>query len=558
MYGGETKMGVSYTKLASVVAVAAVVGAVIFHQPVNAAPATFTWTGATGDGKMSTAGNWEEGSVPTAGSKLVFECVPEVNGQGVHGGLHNDLTVAFSGLETKKLDSLPVGKVCTHYIIDKMQFTPDAEFTGGHTSMNDKDSYKTPFVSIDIVTGLSNMKSNGFEGFLVNKKQKYHNYLELSRYEVANAGCNNLDYYVEAAEKIVGENASVLLQGANNILVKNKGQLGVYHNANETSASKITFENGATISHGLHCIATNVEVGPDVTTVLSGDIVLNGDVEFRLESNVTIKITGKLSGPGRLIAHRDNEGTILVESSNNTSSRTPNGLYGNAHEPKLIKLDGEKPNEVLTVKKGETVLLNGSRSMRVYEGGVINGNITGGDFNVYGVVSLGNNSPSKNTMRTFVLQYPGVYRVKILNKDHYDQIVAKDGVGLMNGRLDLTYLEGGVIKKGDTFTIIDNKGSHPIEGSAMFKDLPEGAEVTVGGAIFKISYVGGDGNDVVLTALNDSVAPKASVTSKDPKAPKAPNTGGEKLAVNLIGAIAGVASAAALLIVAKRKSFNKK
>ena len=73
MYGGETKMGVSYTKLASVVAVAAVVGAVIFHQPVNAAPpATFTWTGAAGDHKMSTAGNWQEGSVPTAGSKLVF------------------------------------------------------------------------------------------------------------------------------------------------------------------------------------------------------------------------------------------------------------------------------------------------------------------------------------------------------------------------------------------------------------------------------------------------------------------------------------------------------
>ena len=34
-------MGVSYTKLASIVAVAAVVGAVVFHQPVNAAPATF-------------------------------------------------------------------------------------------------------------------------------------------------------------------------------------------------------------------------------------------------------------------------------------------------------------------------------------------------------------------------------------------------------------------------------------------------------------------------------------------------------------------------------------
>ena len=42
------------------------------------------------------------------------------------------------------------------------------------------------------------------------------------------------------------------------------------------------------------------------------------------------------------------------------------------------------------------------------------------------------------------------------------------------------------------------------------------------------------------------------------KLQKLQNTGGEKLAVNLIGAIAGVASAAALLIVAKRKSFNKK
>lgn len=542
-------MGVSYTKLASIVAVAAVVGAVVFHSPVNAAPATFTWTGATGDSKMSTAGNWKEGAVPTAGSKLVFECVPKVNGHGVNGALRNDLTVAFSGLETKKLDSLPVGKECTHYIIDKMQFTPDAEFTGGHTSMNDKDGYKTPFVSIDIVTGLSNMKSNGFEGFLVNKKQKNYDHLELSRYEVANAGCNKLDYYVEAAEKIVGENASVLLQGANNILVKNKGQLGVYHKANETSASKITFENGATISHGLHCIATNVEVGPDVTTVLSGDIVLNGDVEFRLESNVTIKITGKLSGPGRLIAHRDNEGTILVESSNNTSG-TPNGLYGNAHEPKLIKLDGEKPTEVLTVKKGETVLLNGSRSMNVYEGGVISGNITGGDFDVYGVVSPGNNSIGKITARAIALMDPGVYKVKILNKDHYDQIDAIEGVMLGYSRLDLTYLEGGVIKKGDTFTIIDNKGIHPVEGT--FKDLPEGAEITAGGVTFKISYVGGDGNDIVLTALNDSPVPKT------PKTPKAPNTGGEKLAVNLIGAVAGVASAAALLIVAKRKSFNKK
>ena len=540
-------MGVSYTKLASIVAVAAVVGAVVFHQPVNAAPATFTWTGAAGDHKMSTAGNWEEGSVPTAGSKLVFKCV--VGGQE---NIQNDLTVALSGLEVKKLSSLSGGGQCANYKIDKMRFTPDAEFTGDFTSIDNKDNRnKIPVVSVDTVTGLSNMKSNGFDGVFKNK-------LTINRFEVANAGCNGMEYFVKAAEKIVGENASVRLDGANNILIKNKGRLEISPFNNETSASKITFENGAMISYGGHCIAGLTAVGADATTVLSGDIVLNGDVEYKLEPNVTIKITGKLSGPGKFVAHRDNEGTILVESSNNTSSNTPNGLYGNAHEPKFIKLDGDKPTEHVIVKKGETVLLNGSRLMSVYEGGVISGDITGGEFDVYGVVSPGNNSISKITARTFALMESSVYKMKILNKDHYDQIDVSYGAGLANGRLDLTYLEGGVIKKGDTFTIINNRGTSPIDGSAMFKDLPEGAEVTVGGAIFKISYVGGDGNDVVLTALNDSVAPKASVASKDPKAPKVPNTGGEKLAVNLIGAIAGIASAAALLIVAKRKSFNKK
>lgn len=539
-------MGVSYTKLASVVAVAAVVGAVVFHQPVNAAPATFTWTGAAGDHKMATAGNWKEGSVPTAGSKLVFKCV-----DGPNENIQNDLAVVPSGLEVKKLDSLPANKSCAKYTINTMQFTPDAEFTGDQTSADNKDRRKIPFVSIDTVIGLSNMKSNGFDGIFKDK-------LTINRFEVANTGCNNIEYFVKAAEKIVGENASVRLDGANNILVKNKGQLEINPFNNETSASKITFENGAMISYGGHCIASLTGVGADATTVLSGDIVLNGDVEYRLEPNVTIKITGKLSGPGKLIAHRDNEGTILVESSNNTSSNTPNGLYGNAHEPKFIKLDGDKPTERVIVKKGETVLLNGSRSMSVYEGGVISGDITGGEFSVYGVVSPGNNSISKITARTFALMESSVYKMKILNKDHYDQIDVSYGAGLANGRLDLTYLEGGVIKKGDTFTIINNRGTSPIDGSAMFKDLPEGAEVTVDGAIFKISYVGGDGNDVVLTAQNDSVAPKASVASKDPKAPKVPNTGGEKLVVNLVGAVAGVASAAALLIVAKRKSFNKK
>ena len=549
-------MGVSYTKLASVVAVAAVVGAVIFHQPVNAAPpATFTWTGAAGDHKMSTAGNWKEGAVPTEGSKLVFKCVDS----GGEEDIQNDLTVALSGLEVKKLSSLPDNKSCTKYKINTMRFTPDAEFTGDFTSIDDKDNRKIPYVELENFGGLSNMKSNGFDFRL---KTPYGG-PRMRRLEIANTGynyieCESTNYSTRAAEKIAGENANVRLNGANNILIKNKGQLGINSYSDETSASKITFENGAMIAHGIDChddAYARPGAGPDVTTVLSGDIVLNGDVEYKLPSNMTVKITGKLSGPGKFVAHKDNEGNLLVESSNNTSG-TPNGRYGSTHEAKLIKLDDNKPNDILIAKRGETVLLNGSRKeVWINEGGTFGGNTTTEDLYVLGVVSPGNNSPGKITVSNgFGLDNIGVYKAEILDKDHYDQIAIEAtlryGLDLGGSRLDLTYLEGGVIKKGDTFTIIDNKTTYPMQGT--FKDLPEGAEITVGGAIFKISYVGGDGNDVVLTAQNDWNVPKAS------KAPKAPNTGGEKLAVNLIGAIAGIASAAALLIVAKRKSFNKK
>ena len=530
-------MGVSYTKIIGAASVAAIVGIVALHSPVSAAPASFTWTGSAGDHKMSTAGNWKEGQVPTEGSKLVFKCV-----DGPNENIQNDLTVALSGLEVKKLDSLPDDKSCASYSIDKMRFTSDAEFTGDHTSSNSKDNRKIPNVYVTgAITGLSNLKSNGFDGEL-EEEVEYNNRSTINRFEVANSGCNDIAG-VKASEIIVGENAGVWPKNANSVTVKSKGQLDISYNSDETSSSKITFENGSMISHGIRCYYVGGN-NSNVTTVLSGDITLNGDVEYKLNPNVTLKITGKLSGPGKLVAHKDNEGTVLVESSNNTSG-TPNGQIGNAHEAKTIQLDGDKPDESVIVKKGETVLLNGSRSyVTVREGGVFGGDATVKGLYVSGIVAPGN-SPGKITvLGDFSLHNTGVYKAEILNKDHYDQIAAQYVRIDAQSKLDLIYLAGGVIKKGDTFTIISNNGTNPVQGT--FKDLPEGAEVTVSGATFKISYVGGDGNDVVLTAQNDS------------KAPKAPNTGGEKLSVNLIGAIAGVASAAALLFVTKRKSLNKK
>lgn len=66
---------------------------------------------------------------------------------------------------------------------------------------------------------------------------------------------------------------------------------------------------------------------------------------------------------------------------------------------------------------------------------------------------------------------------------------------------------------GTTFTLIDNDGSDPIVGT--FNGAPEGGTVIAGsGQPFKVSYAGGTGNDLVLTAL----APPAGVPTLDTRA----------------------------------------
>jgi hypothetical protein len=67
---------------------------------------------------------------------------------------------------------------------------------------------------------------------------------------------------------------------------------------------------------------------------------------------------------------------------------------------------------------------------------------------------------------------------------------------------------------GQTFTVVSNSGTHPISGT--FNGLPEGATILNflgSGLDAVISYVGGDGNDVVLKAVTPLPAAHFSVTA---------------------------------------------
>jgi MYXO-CTERM domain-containing protein len=79
----------------------------------------------------------------------------------------------------------------------------------------------------------------------------------------------------------------------------------------------------------------------------------------------------------------------------------------------------------------------------------------------------------------------------------YDQLAVLDHLFLNTG-LEVR-IAGFGPTPGDQFTIIDNRFSGPVGGT--FYNLPEGSTLLAAGTPMRISYLGGDGNDVVLTVV---------------------------------------------------------
>ncbi|TDO58019.1 autotransporter-associated beta strand protein [Kribbella sp. VKM Ac-2571] len=75
------------------------------------------------------------------------------------------------------------------------------------------------------------------------------------------------------------------------------------------------------------------------------------------------------------------------------------------------------------------------------------------------------------------------------------------------------------IGAGPQITLIDNAGSDPVTGA--FAGVAEGTEVTVGGKRYAVTYRGGDGNDVSLTAVQAAAVTPSAPANEAPAATKA-------------------------------------
>ena len=233
----------------------------------------------------------------------------------------------------------------------------------------------------------------------------------------------------------------------------------------------------------------------------------------------------------------------------------PGGSNGGDNQPPSLDwstLTDSLPGQVLTVQSSDKVILNGSRgAVEVTSGGILRGAGTADSLSVAanGVVAPGN-SPGTLTVLT-TLDLTGVYQAEIQSAQVYDQLrVGEDYAGAGNAvtlqsgaTLEASLYAGWSINEGEEFVIIDNRSSTAVSG--VFQGLAEGAELVIAGANgvlvpFTISYVGGDGNDVVLSAATtalDVAAPNTGVLSIAKKNP-------------LITMILGLASAFLMVFIA--------
>jgi len=233
-------------------------------------------------------------------------------------------------------------------------------------------------------------------------------------------------------------------------------------------------------------------------SILDGFYTLNGNavrlndglVNNNGSANLTVNTVNLvLTGPGGLTNSSSNANSRLILTGANDYLGTTtinNGV--------LVVNGGVQAFSPVVMNDGtlEGIGMVGpvtARDGTVRPGTLIQGNSTGA-LSVIGGVAF---APAAQFSPT----------IGILNNNLQNTVLnVAGGVSLNNCRF-LLFLNSNAIpllSPGMSFTIINNDGADPVSGT--FNGFPEGAALSLGGRPFKVTYVGGDGNDVVLVADN--------------------------------------------------------
>lgn len=330
---------------------------------------------------------------------------------------------------------------------------------------------------------------------------------------------SNLTGVISGAGNLVKEGTGTfMLRGANTYTGQtriNAGALLTLQRERIPDGSAVILSGSATLSlsgdqetiGSLAGGASNT-VNTGVTTLITG-----GD-------NTSTTFSGVIAGSGGLT--KTGAGVFTLAGVNTFTG----GARVSAGTLRLSGGDNRLPAAGnLTVDAGATFDLNG---LNQTVGGLSGGGVvtTGA-----GLLTISNNlapgaSPGAITVGNFSLGAGASTNLELNGTTagaQYDQVTATGDVSL-NGALSVTL--GFTPAENQVFTIINKTSAGAVTGT--FTGLAEGDTLTVNGIDLRISYVGGDGNDVTLTRPVSPPPPApAPQPAPKPKTRPAPNVGPE-------------------------------
>ena len=266
----------------------------------------------------------------------------------------------------------------------------------------------------------------------------------------------------------------------------------------------ITLTNGTTYGYGISNSGTNV-VGCDLTFAApisgwypriwgSGELTVTGNVgggPFHV-GGTRLVIRGQLTG-GSLRAVR---GTVAFYGDNPQAAFSAEAQGGNS----LLLVRGSQPNVNIRLFYELEDL-----SIPTLSGDGLVGDVTG-----TGYIALDSTLSVKN------LSLNGYLHIHLngTNVGEYGRLVVSNDVSLSSSSRGRLFPSLGFNPQASqVFTIVEKASPGPIT-NAIFG--PEGTVTNLNGMALRISYVGGDGNDVTLTAQPSNANPTFSDANWSP------------------------------------------
>ena len=246
-------------------------------------------------------------------------------------------------------------------------------------------------------------------------------------------------------------------------------------------------------------------VSPGVTLLISSPIDTNGQT-LRLNNEGTLVLAGIISGSGRV---RNQGGGDTIVAANNVVPFMD--LLGTGS----LAVAGSQPGTAMSVGNGDMLAGTGTVGpITVRPSGSGRSPTIAPGINGPGILHASNGV----TYQGDLFDGPARFAVDLNGTDvgtGYDQLDVTGAVDLHTfTQLSVTIGGGFVPAPGDTFVIIKSDGTDAIQGNFInTQPIPEGSLITVGSTTLQLSYVGGDGNDVTLTAMNGLVSFTASAFS---------------------------------------------